>query len=246
MAILELKDVRKGYGEGEARTQVLGGIDLRVEEGEFVAILGFSGSGKTTLISAIAGLIEPDTGEILFKGAPVRGPGPERGVVFQSYSLMPWLSVEGNVALAVDAVFAGESKARRRERVKKYIGMVEADHRNVFVDAFAPLCPAFTAEYGVDGQRDVAGDGQPRHQRVALEDDAAVRPRSSHRLALEQHGASVGRHQPRDRRDQRRLAGTGEADDGDELALLDRQVDVSEDLRPLAAFAVGFAHAGKF
>ena len=82
------------------------GIDLEVEEGEFVAILGFSGSGKTTLISLIAGLIEPDEGEVLFKGKPIDGPGPERGVVFQSYSLMPWLTVEGNVALAVDAVFA--------------------------------------------------------------------------------------------------------------------------------------------
>jgi nitrate/nitrite transport system ATP-binding protein len=128
MAFLELNHVSKSYGDGRERAEILGDINLSVEEGEFVAIVGFSGSGKTTLISTIAGLVEPDSGEVLFKGAPVKGPGPERGVVFQSYSLMPWLTVEGNVALAVDTVFAGESKARRRERVAKYIGMVGLDH----------------------------------------------------------------------------------------------------------------------
>jgi nitrate/nitrite transport system ATP-binding protein len=128
MAFLELCGVSKSYGEGRARTGVLADINLSVEEGEFVAIVGFSGSGKTTLISIIAGLVAPDTGTVLFKGAPVTGPGPDRGVVFQSYSLMPWLSVAGNVALAVDAVFSGENKARRRQRVEKYVGMVGLDH----------------------------------------------------------------------------------------------------------------------
>src|SRR5665647_504853 len=102
MAILELKSVSKAYGA----TRVLKNISLKVEEGEFVAIVGFSGSGKTTLISLMAGLAAPDSGDVLFKGAAVIEPGPERGVVFQSYSLMPWLSVRGNIALAVDSVFA--------------------------------------------------------------------------------------------------------------------------------------------
>jgi nitrate/nitrite transport system ATP-binding protein len=128
MSFLELKDVRKGYGDGPDRTGVLGGIDLDVEEGEFIAIVGFSGSGKTTLISAIAGLIEPDSGEILLKGKPVSGPGPDRGVVFQSYSLMPWLTVRGNIALAVDEVMKSSSKAERREHVDRYIEMVGLGH----------------------------------------------------------------------------------------------------------------------
>jgi nitrate/nitrite transport system ATP-binding protein len=128
MAFLELSGVSKSYGEGSERTQVLADINLSVEEGEFVAIVGFSGSGKTTLISTIAGLVAPDAGTVLFKGEPVRGPGPDRGVVFQSYSLMPWLTVAGNVALAVDAVFSGESRASRRERVDRYIAMVGLDH----------------------------------------------------------------------------------------------------------------------
>jgi nitrate/nitrite transport system ATP-binding protein len=124
MAFLEIRNVSKGYGEGPKRTEVLNDISLDIEEGEFVAIVGFSGSGKTTLISILAGLIEPDQGEVLLKGEPIDGPGPERGLVFQSYSLMPWLSVQGNVALAVDEVFSKESKAERKARTRKYVDMV--------------------------------------------------------------------------------------------------------------------------
>ncbi|MBZ0166478.1 MAG: ATP-binding cassette domain-containing protein, partial [Candidatus Omnitrophica bacterium] len=90
MAYLELKNVSKGYGEGHERTEVLKDVNLSIEEGEFVAIIGFSGSGKTTLISMISGLTTPDQGEILLHGQPVTGPGPDRGVVFQNYSLLPW------------------------------------------------------------------------------------------------------------------------------------------------------------
>ena len=124
MAFLEIMDLSKCYGSDQDRTEVLKDITLDIEEGEFVAIVGFSGSGKTTLISAIAGLIMPENGRVRLKGKPILGPGPERGVVFQSYSLMPWLTVEGNVALAVDEVFASESRAERKARVKKYVEMV--------------------------------------------------------------------------------------------------------------------------
>ncbi|AXK83151.1 ATP-binding cassette domain-containing protein [Pseudolabrys taiwanensis] len=128
MAILELQSVSKSFGDDPARTRVLKDVTLQVKEGEFVAIVGFSGSGKTTLINLMAGLTMPDTGAVLFKGAPVKAPGPERGLVFQSYSLMPWLSVRGNVALAVDAVLGGRPAAERRERVERYIGMVGLAH----------------------------------------------------------------------------------------------------------------------
>jgi nitrate/nitrite transport system ATP-binding protein len=124
MAILELKSVGKSYGSGHTRTHVLKNVSLSVEEGEFVAILGFSGSGKTTLINLMAGLTAPDSGEVLFRGKPVTEPGPERGVVFQSYSLLPWLSVDGNVALAVDAVFSGRKHSERAGRVRRYVEMV--------------------------------------------------------------------------------------------------------------------------
>lgn len=128
MALLELKGVSKSYGTGAARSNVLADINLEVEEGEFIAILGFSGSGKTTLLSTIAGLVTPDTGTVTLKGQAITGPGPERGVVFQSYSLMPWLTVEGNIELAVNAVFSSEGKDARAERVTKAIAMVGLTH----------------------------------------------------------------------------------------------------------------------
>lgn len=128
MSFVEISDLSKHYGEGENRTEVLSNINLKVEEGEFIAIVGFSGSGKTTLISALAGLIKPDTGGVVFKGKEIDGPGPERGVVFQSYSLMPWLTVHGNVALAVDSVFKKKPKAERKQIADKYIAMVGLDH----------------------------------------------------------------------------------------------------------------------
>jgi len=128
MAFLEISDLAKSYGEGHARRDVLDGINLKVEEGEFVAIVGFSGSGKTTLVSAIAGLTEPDRGGVILRGREISGPSAGVGVVFQSYSLMPWLSVEGNVALAVDATFPGESRTQRRDRVERYVRMVGLAH----------------------------------------------------------------------------------------------------------------------
>ncbi|MEL6551595.1 MAG: nitrate ABC transporter ATP-binding protein [Pseudomonadota bacterium] len=128
MALIELTDVSKSYGEGTARTDVLKGIDLSVEEGEFLVLLGFSGTGKTTLINLLAGLEMPTKGEVRFKVQPITGPGPERGVIFQSYSLMPWLTVNGNVQLAVDAMFPKMSKADKSEKVSKYVQMVGLGH----------------------------------------------------------------------------------------------------------------------
>ena len=124
MMILELDNVCKSYGEGAERTSILKDINLQIEEGEFIAIVGFSGSGKTTLISTIAGLVKPDKGSVSKQGTPITGPGPDRGIVFQSYSLMPWLSVHGNVALAVDQAFKDWSKAQREEHTQKYVRMV--------------------------------------------------------------------------------------------------------------------------
>ncbi|WP_299907430.1 nitrate ABC transporter ATP-binding protein [uncultured Paracoccus sp.] len=124
MAVLDLKALGKSYGE----QPVLSDINLSVTEGEFVAILGFSGTGKTTLISLMAGLELPTSGSVSFRGKPVTGPGPERGVVFQSYSLMPWLTVAGNIALATRAALPRLTKAEIDARVAKYIAMVGLSH----------------------------------------------------------------------------------------------------------------------
>ncbi|HXC57959.1 MAG TPA: ABC transporter ATP-binding protein [Steroidobacteraceae bacterium] len=128
MTILQMRNVSKGYAQDGGRLPVLCEVNLEVEEGEFVALLGFSGSGKTTLISTLAGLVHPDEGEVLFKGKPVTGAAPERAVVFQSYSLMPWLSVTGNVQLAVDAVHTQLASAERAALVAKYVKMVGLGH----------------------------------------------------------------------------------------------------------------------
>jgi nitrate/nitrite transport system ATP-binding protein len=128
MAIMELKGVGKSYARHADEICVLRDIDLSIEEGEFLAIVGFSGSGKTTLMSLLAGLEAPTTGSIMFKGEPVTGPSAERGVVFQSYSLLPWLSVEANVALAVDAVFRARPGRERRAITAQYVDMVGLGH----------------------------------------------------------------------------------------------------------------------
>ncbi len=128
MAFLELAGLSKSYGNGPGRSEILHDINLQVEEGEFVAIVGFSGSGKTTLLSIMAGLIAADSGTATLHGRPIVRPGPDRGVVFQSYSLMPWLTVYENVALAVDQVFKQETRAQRRARAHRYVELVGLGH----------------------------------------------------------------------------------------------------------------------
>ena len=128
MNILSFTNVSKGFGEGDKRAEVLKNINLEVKEGEFVAILGFSGTGKSTLMNMIAGLETPDKGNVSFKGAPITGPGPERGLVFQSYSLMPWLTVGGNVGLAIDCAFPKLGEAERQAKIDHYVQMVGLGH----------------------------------------------------------------------------------------------------------------------
>src|SRR5688572_33237022 len=97
MPILQLNRINKSYSV----RPVLRDISFSMEEGECVCIVGYSGSGKTTLINLIAGLTEPDSGEVIFNGAPVKGPALDRSLIFQNYSLLPWLSALRNVELAV-------------------------------------------------------------------------------------------------------------------------------------------------
>jgi len=124
MPYLEVRAVEKSFVTPRGVTRVLGGASLSLEEGEFVAIVGYSGSGKTTLISLVAGLLAPDAGEIVLDGARVTEPGPERGIVFQQYSLLPWMTVRENVALAVDAVDAALPAAERRRRTDEFVALV--------------------------------------------------------------------------------------------------------------------------
>lgn len=120
MPFLELKNVSKSFG----RTAVLRDVNLTIERGEFVAIVGYSGSGKTTLISLIAGLLKPDTGTVKLNDLEITEPGPDRGIVFQNYSLLPWLTVYDNIALAVEQVFPNWSPEKKRQHIERYVAMV--------------------------------------------------------------------------------------------------------------------------
>lgn len=124
MSYLEIKNVSIGFGPPDNRSEVLRDVNLSVEENEFVAIVGFSGSGKSTLISLLAGLVQPDQGEILLAGKRIAEPSPRLGIMFQNYSLLPWLSVYENIALAVRQVFPSMKGNELETHVKKYIGMV--------------------------------------------------------------------------------------------------------------------------
>ncbi len=128
MSVLKFENVSKSFGGELDKIDVLKDINLEVEEGEFLAIVGFSGSGKSTLINLMAGLEFPDRGSVSAFGSVVKGPAPERAVCFQSYSLPPWMSVLENVSLAVDAVFPKLSKKERRDKALHYIEMVSLDH----------------------------------------------------------------------------------------------------------------------
>ncbi|MFN0078704.1 MAG: ABC transporter ATP-binding protein [Prosthecobacter sp.] len=125
MPLIEIKGASKGFGLPGNRTEVLKNINLSLNQGEFVVIVGYSGSGKSTLINLISGLVKPDAGEALIEGKKITEPGPDRGLVFQNYSLLPWLTVEENIALAVDEVFRDWTKEQRVAHVKKYIEMVK-------------------------------------------------------------------------------------------------------------------------
>ncbi len=124
MAYLELNNIQKSYGAGAQEHQVLKNINLEINEGEFVAIVGFSGSGKTTLVNLISGLQKESAGELLFKGKPINGTSHERGIIFQNYSLLPWLTVYQNVWIAVKETFPDKKKKELDELVKYYLEMV--------------------------------------------------------------------------------------------------------------------------
>jgi nitrate/nitrite transport system ATP-binding protein len=119
-----IEHVDKSFQRGNAVSDVLSDISFTVDKGEYVSLIGHSGCGKSTLLNIIAGLTPTSSGVVLLEDKHISGPGPDRAVVFQNHSLLPWLTVFENVNLAVDKVWRGENAARRKERVMDSLNLV--------------------------------------------------------------------------------------------------------------------------
>lgn len=126
---LEIQGVEQTFKTAKGLFPALQGIDLQIAKGEFVSLIGHSGCGKSTLLNLIAGLTTPTAGALLCANKEIKGPGPERAVVFQNHSLLPWLTCWGNVHLAVERVFgAKESKAQLKARTDAALDLVGLGH----------------------------------------------------------------------------------------------------------------------
>jgi nitrate/nitrite transport system ATP-binding protein len=125
---LSLDHVGKSFQRGTAITEVLRDISLNVERGEYVSLIGHSGCGKSTLLNLVAGLTPVSSGTVLLEDKHVDAPGPDRAVVFQNHSLLPWLSVYDNIKLAVDKVWAKETASERKARIMEKLELVQMAH----------------------------------------------------------------------------------------------------------------------
>lgn len=129
MTYLRIENVDKHFDRGGQRSEVLRDVSLDISEGEVISIIGHSGCGKSTLLNLVAGLTEVSSGGIQLEGREINGPGPDRAVVFQNHSLLPWLTVYENVNLAVAKVF-GRSKtgAERHKWIMHNLDLVQMSH----------------------------------------------------------------------------------------------------------------------
>ena len=129
MTYLKIENVNKHFDRGGTRSDVLKDISLNISQGEVISIIGHSGCGKSTLLNLIAGLTEVSSGGIQLEGREVNGPGPERAVVFQNHSLLPWLTVYENVNLAVAKVFGRtRTAAERHDWIMQNLDLVQMSH----------------------------------------------------------------------------------------------------------------------
>lgn len=128
---VDIRNVTVAFKGKRGKYIAIRDIDLTIQKGEIVSFIGHSGCGKSTLMNTISGMVMPSMGEVMANGRPVKGPGPDRGVVFQNYSLLPWLSVYKNIKVAVDAVFKQKMREEKAALIEKNLKMVNLwDHRD--------------------------------------------------------------------------------------------------------------------
>ncbi|HPH06162.1 MAG TPA: ABC transporter ATP-binding protein [Methylotenera sp.] len=125
---VQLENVNMSFTTKKGVFNALNNINLNIREGEFISIIGHSGCGKSTVLNLIAGLLTPTTGNLFCAGREIHKPGPERAVVFQNHSLLPWLTCFENVLLAVERVFANETKQQHADRTKAALELVGLSH----------------------------------------------------------------------------------------------------------------------
>jgi len=129
MSYLEISRVDMVFGEGASANQVLKGVDLSVKRGEYISLIGHSGCGKSTVLNIVAGLLKATRGGTILEGREVNAPGPDRAVVFQNHSLLPWLTVYQNVEIAVAKIFRdSKTAAERRDWILHNLDMVNMSH----------------------------------------------------------------------------------------------------------------------
>jgi nitrate/nitrite transport system ATP-binding protein len=128
-AYLSIEQIDVTFTKGRSVSHVLSNVSLGIDRGEFVTVIGHSGCGKSTLMNVVAGLVAPTRGAVILDGRSVDAPGPDRAVVFQHHSLLPWLSVYENVRIAVDKVFGGKKSGKERHAwVMHNLELVQMTH----------------------------------------------------------------------------------------------------------------------
>ena len=130
MSYLKIENLEISFNSVKGKFVAVRDINLNVGKGEIISIIGHSGCGKSTIVNAIAGMVAPSKGQVTLDGKRITGPGPDRGMVFQNYSLLPWLTVYENIFQAVDAALKGINREEKHDKVQRYLRMVNLwDHR---------------------------------------------------------------------------------------------------------------------
>lgn len=133
MSYIKIKDLEIAFKTPKGKYVAVQDINLEVDKGQIISIIGHSGCGKSSIMNAIAGMIMPTRGTVVLNGKTVQSPGPDRGIVFQNYSLLPWLTIYDNIYEVVDAAVKHENKTEKHERVERFLNMVNLwEHREKY------------------------------------------------------------------------------------------------------------------